>query len=76
MSTASQYPKTAQRWYAGKTDLLLLEVEVAKLKPELKYEKVYETEDPFPHLFGSMNLDAIVKVHQFTENEDKTWTLS
>lgn len=49
---------------------------MAKLKPELKYEKVYETEDPFPHLFGSMNLDAIVKVHQFTENEDKTWTLS
>jgi len=52
---------------------VLLQVEIAKLKAELKFEKVYPTEDPFPHLFGPLNLDAIVKVHTFEEQEDKTW---
>lgn len=47
---------------------------MAKLKAELKYEKVYETEAPFPHLFGALNLDAIDKVNKLTQNDDKTWS--
>lgn len=66
---------TAQRFYAGRKDIVLLEVEIAKLTAELKFEKVYATEDPFPHLFGPMNLDAVVKIHAFEEQDDKTWKI-
>lgn len=62
MSTDKQTPKTLERWFVGKTGLILLQIDISKLKAELKFEKVYENEDPFPHLFGALNLDAVCKV--------------
>jgi uncharacterized protein (DUF952 family) len=62
MSTDKQTPKTLERWFVGKTGLVLLQIDLAKLTSELKFEKVYDTEDPFPHLYGPLNTDAVVKI--------------
>lgn len=57
MSTASQLAETARRHYAGKSDLVLVEVALAPLGDELKWE-ASRGGDLFPHLFAPLPATA------------------
>lgn len=61
LSTKSQVAGVLERYYQGKTDLLLLHINEEKITAELKYEKATNNEF-FPHLYGSLNKSAIVKI--------------
>lgn len=50
MSTAAQLAETARRHYAGRTDLVLVEVALAPLGEALRWE-ASRGGDLFPHLF-------------------------
>lgn len=58
-STFAQVESTADRIFRGSGDLLALEVEVAKVGPDLKWEKATDVGDEFPHVYGPLNLDAV-----------------
>ena len=60
-STAAQVPGTQQRYFAGRSDLLLLEIEAAALGNGLVYEPS-RGGALFPHLYGSLPLSAVKKV--------------
>jgi uncharacterized protein (DUF952 family) len=60
-STAAQVQGVLERYYAGQTNLVLLHIEETKLIAELKYELAPSVNEMFPHIFGVINLDAIVK---------------
>ena len=60
--TAEQVNGVLDRYYKGQTDLLLLHIDEAKLKAELKYELAPSVNEMFPHIFGVVNLDAVVKI--------------
>ncbi len=60
-STNDQVPGVLQRYYASVKDLILLHIDEAKLSSTLKYEAATNNE-LFPHVFGPINKDAIVKV--------------
>ena len=57
MSTASQLAETARRHYAGKSDLVLVEVALAPLGEALKWE-ASRGGDLFPHLFAPLPATA------------------
>lgn len=59
-STAHQVAGTADRFYAGVRDLLVLRVRRDRLRAELRFDPV--DGDAFPHLYGPLNLDAVVAV--------------
>ncbi len=59
-STAEQLGRTAARFYAGRDDLLVVTVDEALLAAPLRFEQV--DGEAFPHLFGSLNLDAVIDV--------------
>ncbi len=59
---ASQIEFVKGKYFAGQSGLLLLEIDPAKLRAELRYEKSEPDQDPFPHLYGSLNLDAVITV--------------
>jgi uncharacterized protein (DUF952 family) len=61
-STAAQVQGVLARYYAGQTNLVLLHIEETKLMAELKYELAPSVNEEFPHVFGVINLDAVVKV--------------
>jgi len=61
-SKKEQVAGVLQRYYKNVTGLLLLHIDENKLKPELKYELSPSMNEAFPHLFGRLNLDAVVEV--------------
>lgn len=61
MSTSKQWLEVANRLYRGKPDLLLLEIDEKRLKSQVKYEP--NDGDIYPHLYGKLNVDAVVNVH-------------
>ena len=58
-SIAAQVVETAAKHFAGAADLVLVAVEAAHLGPALKWE-VSRGGALFPHLYGSLSLDAVI----------------
>lgn len=61
-STAQQWRGVVQRFYAGDEDLVLLHVDEQLLTSPLVYEQLPGAPEPFPHVYGRINLDAVVDV--------------
>ena len=60
-SKEDQVAGVIQRFYKDKTDLILLHIDENKLTAELKYELAPSINEEFPHIFGPLNTDAVVK---------------
>lgn len=60
-SSAEQVKGVLERYYAGKTGLILLHIDESKLLAPLKYELAPSVNEIFPHIFGCINIDAVVK---------------
>lgn len=63
LSTPAQVTAVADL-YRGRTDLVLLCVRPDRLTAELRYEAL-ATDAPYPHLYGPLNLGAVVQVVPF-----------
>jgi uncharacterized protein (DUF952 family) len=81
-SKPSQIVGVANSFYHGQQGLVLLVIDPSKLESELKWEPPAEPEpshaqagDLFPHLYGPLNLDAVVKVIAFEPNVDGSFSL-
>jgi uncharacterized protein (DUF952 family) len=59
-SDSDQVAGVAKAFYAGVDDLVLLHVSTERLTAPLKYEAA--DGDSFPHLYGALNLDAVIDV--------------
>jgi len=62
-STIPQVERTANNFFANQTGLVLLCIESERVKPEIKYEAVGQ--EKFPHIYGALNVDAIVDAIAF-----------
>lgn len=80
-STHEQVVWVANGRFEGHTGLLLLEVDTDKLIHELKWEPPFEgasgqaAEWKFPHLYGTLNLDAVIAAHPFEPQQDGSFKL-
>ena len=59
-SDEGQVARTLARFFPGRTDLVLLEIDPERLTSELHYEEG-EPGELFPHLYGPLNVDAVVR---------------
>lgn len=73
-STSDQVVWVANKFYRGKSGLVLLVIEVDRVHAEVKYEPVEGVGD-FPHIYGALNADAIVNVIDFPPNSDGSFNL-
>jgi uncharacterized protein (DUF952 family) len=64
-ATAEQVPLVANAFYQGVPDLVLLVIDAERLRQELRYEHVPGQPDPYPHIYGPLNLDAVLEVRPF-----------
>lgn len=57
-----QVESVIQRYFQGKTSLVKLTIDTEKLESQLIYDWSNAIEDTFPHVYGPINLDAVVEV--------------
>ncbi len=60
-STAEQVAPVANTVYLGDQGLLVLVIDEARVKPPIVSEPVPGWDTPFPHIYGPLNVDAVVK---------------
>lgn len=59
-SSAAQVAGVLDRYYKNTADLILLHIDESKLTSPLKYELAPSVNETFPHIFGLINIDAVV----------------
>jgi uncharacterized protein (DUF952 family) len=82
-STIEQVLPVAHNYYRGQKGLILLQIEPSLLSADLKWEPPsggapppgVPVGDMFPHIYGPINMKAVVKVIDFEPNPDGSWTL-
>jgi uncharacterized protein (DUF952 family) len=60
-SFQNQLLRTANKWFQGQQDLVVLCIDSDRLTAELRLEES-EPGEIFPHLYGPLNLDAVSDV--------------
>ena len=63
-SKAEQVAGVLERYYKDQSNLLLLHIDETKLTAPLKYELAPSVNEEFPHIFGRLNVDAVIKVEK------------
>jgi uncharacterized protein (DUF952 family) len=59
-STLAQVISSANRFFKGLTDLVILEIEIDRVIPEVRYEGT-DQNNLFPHIYGELNVDAVIR---------------
>lgn len=60
LSSATQWPATALRYYRGRTHLVLLTIDEARLEGEVRWEMAHG--EAFPHLYSALASAAVRRV--------------
>lgn len=75
-STQNQILRVANLIYKGVPGLVLLVIDESRVKPTVKYESpATHIKEQFPHIYGALNLDAVVRVIDFSPEEDGSFKL-
>jgi uncharacterized protein (DUF952 family) len=74
-SYAFQVLGVANTFYRGEHNLVLLVIDTELLSAPLKPEPPAPGADPFPHIYGPLNVDAVAQVLAFEPDDDGTFTL-
>ena len=70
-STAPQVPETLRKHFFGQRALFLVEVDDEALGSALRWERS-RNDELFPHLYGELDLGAVIGVHELLTRSDGT----
>jgi uncharacterized protein (DUF952 family) len=81
-STVKQAADTANNFFRGQNGLVLLCIDENRLKSNCKYEDPTGVSQDntnvgnlFPHIYGPINISAVIKVVDFPSNKNGIFTL-
>jgi uncharacterized protein (DUF952 family) len=69
-SEAHQVAEVANVRFRGREDLVLLWIDPARVRAEIKYEKALDGSDEFPHIYGPLNTDAVARATDYREEDN------
>ena len=72
-STAEQYVWVANQRFRGRQDLVLLHIDPARLRSEVRYENLEGGATLFPHVYGVIPIGAVLNVTPFLPGTDGTF---
>lgn len=70
-STAAQVGETARKHFFGQAGLFLIAVDADALGEALRWERS-RNDELFPHLYGELDLGAVISVHSMLTRADGT----
>ena len=73
-STSTQIVKVANDLFGAQKGLVLLYIVTSKVQSKIKYEFA-GSEELYPHIYGPLNIDAVMKVVDFEPGNDGRFRL-
>lgn len=73
-STPAQVLGVAEAFFSEQRGLLLLAIDEGRVRPEIRYEGA-PGGDQFPHIYGPLNLEAVVRTAAFAPGTDGRFSL-
>ena len=64
-STPAQVLEVAESFYQGRKGLVLLTIDTSRVQAQLRYENLEGGAELYPHLYGPLNLEAVVSAVPF-----------
>ena len=74
-SRPHQLLRVANALFRGQRDLALLYIDPHAVSAEIKYEAPPGSQEAFPHVYGPLNTDAVIKVVDFLPDDDGLFAL-
>ena len=74
-STPAQAIAVANRLFRGRQDLILLVIDEQRLTAEIRPENLEGGSEPYPHIYGPMECDAVESVLPFEPEPNGTFKL-
>ena len=75
-SSGKNIEEVANRLFRGERRILLIVINTSLIEPELKYEKDEETNISYPHIYGPLNLDAVIDKIELVPEEDGSFKIT
>jgi uncharacterized protein (DUF952 family) len=72
-SSREQVVPTANRFFRGRKGLVLLAIDPGRVKAEIRYEAGKDVAELFPHIYGPLDLDAVVGVSALEPSPEGTF---
>jgi uncharacterized protein (DUF952 family) len=74
-STSDQVVQVANIRFRGQRGLVLLGIDTDRVLADIRYENLEGGEQMFPHIYGEINADAVVRVWEFEPGADEYFSL-
>ena len=75
-SEISSYKYVAPNFKETKEKMLLLVIDTDRVQAEIKWEDFWDFGIKYPHIYGMLNMDAIIEVLPHLWSEDKEWIIN
>ncbi|MEP7146226.1 MAG: DUF952 domain-containing protein [bacterium] len=73
-SPLEKLEESANNFFRGMNDLVLLCIDEDKVESFIAWEDLYNTNFDFPHIYGKLNLDAVMRVFEIKRNDHGIFT--
>jgi uncharacterized protein (DUF952 family) len=74
-SYASQVAATADRFFRGQKDLLVLEIDPTRLQCRIVEESLADDAQRFPHVYGSLPMSAVLAIRELRCRADGSFEI-
>ena len=75
-SFESQLQRVADAYYRARTDVVLLAIDESKLTSPIREENTEGGDELYPHIYGPLNVDAVVSVQPLVPHADGTLVIA
>lgn len=66
-STPEQLPRVAETLFRGQDGLVVLTIDATRVNAPIRTENLEGGDERFPHIYGPLNLDAVVAVNDLEQ---------
>lgn len=74
-SPVNEIAGSANAYFKGQKDLIVLRIETNKLKAPVKFERASNRKSLFPHIYGPLNIDAVTAEYDLPSLPDGSFRL-
>ncbi|NGP76397.1 DUF952 domain-containing protein [Balneolaceae bacterium YR4-1] len=75
-STGRNIEEVTNRLYSGEDDILLIIINTTLVDPEIRYENCGNSDIKYPHIYGPLNMDAVIDKIELASEDDGSYKIS